>query len=1682
MKTKLPSLLVALVLALAFDVHATVRFVDLNSPNPTPPFLDWTTAATNIQDAIDASVDGDQILVTNGVYQTGGKVMAGDLTNRVALDKAVTVQSVNGPWTTMLRGAGAVNGNTAVRCAWLTNGASLMGFALQGGATRLSGDNTSLRSGGGVWCASSNALVANCLIISNTASAQGGGAFQGTIRNSLVLGNVGLSTGAGAYGANLNNCTVLSNSTYAVYLSRLTNCIAYYNDAGANCFNCLMSYCCTIPVTTGTGSFATPPQLFVDGIHLTATSPCIGTGTNFVFGTDILGKPWGNPPSVGCAEWQPGPLVTQPQIQLAGAPVGFTLRVTVGSSLAYSCWWLQNGTPLQDDSHFSSTQTTNLVATGVSCADSGSYQLVVSNTLGVVTSSVAPLVIHCVDAGNSTPTPPYTTWATAASTIQDAITAAAPNEAVLVTNGVYATGGKSMDGVLTNRVCVDKPILVASVNGPYVTTIQGTWDPVFTNGTGAVRCAWLTNGAALAGFTVQGGATRVTIGNPASGGGVWCASANALVANCRIVANAAYYYGGGVYQGTLRNSLLLGNSSGTAGSGAYGASLNNCTVVSNYCWRASSVYGADSCKLTNCIVYYNAAGYNYYGSTLSYCCATPAYSGGGNFTAAPQLFPDGVHLIGTSPCLGAGTNLALGTDVFGRAWATPPSVGCAEWQPEPLVAQPQIQASGAPVGIVANAVIAGPPPFTCWWLKNGVPLQDDGHFRSTQTTNLLLTGISCSDVGNYQLVVSNAFGVVTSSVAPLVVHCVNAGSANPVLPYTTWSTAATNIQDAITAAAPGEVVLVTNGFYATGGKTMDGIITNRVSLDKAMLVQSVNGPEATLIAGAWDPISAMHGPGAVRCAWLTNQAVLSGFTVLGGATRAVAYPVTQSMSGGGIWAASTSATVDHCVVVSNFASFQGGGVYQATLTNCQLTGNHAYGSGGPGSGITSAGAGGGAANCNLRHCVITANVAYQNGGGGTENCNLVNCSVTKNRTFLNGGGAEGGSLVNCTVSGNISSSYSSSGGAAVSGAVLTNCVVWGNFQRSSYAYTNCANCTLAYCCTDPLALGPGNIALDPQLLMDGVHLAETSPCRGTGTNNSVVGTDIDGQPWNSPPAMGCDEWQPVPVLALQPSWQVNLSKVRLNFTVLAAGQSPFSYYWSKNGAPLQDDGHYSNSASPGLTIDRFNPEDTGAYQVVVSNAFGVVTGQVALVGIHAVDAAGAHPISPYASWATAATTIQDAINASAVGDIVLVTNGIYATGGKVMAGDLTNRVALDKPMTVMSMNGPLATVIQGAWDSVSTNGPGAVRCAWLTNGAVLHGFTLRNGATRASGGDALQAGGGAWCVSPQSVVSSCIISNNIAGVSGGGIAYGRLNNSFVYNNQAGFCGGGICVGVLNNCTVLNNYVPVIGFGAGTYGCAMTNSIVLDNYVVSSSSFTEANNYNDARPLEAAYSCTYPAVTGVGNLDGRVTRPIFLDSYHMAFSSPCRGAGSALYTSGVDLDGEEWTNPPSMGCDEVLPADLVGPLAVNVLAELPNLLPNRPGFFDATVAGRPAWVQWSFGDGVTVTNTGLSVMHMWPNPGDYVLTFTAFNTDNPTGVSTNLLVHVTNPRPPQLQTPMLTSNGFTFQFAGEWLANYTVQYATNLVEPVFWQPLQSMNYSAGQVYQITDPAVTNGTRFYRVLAQ
>ncbi|MBI4326540.1 MAG: hypothetical protein HY674_14935 [Chloroflexi bacterium] len=230
--------LLLLVLLTAPGASAATRYVWQGSPSPTPPYATWTTAAHVIQDAVVAAAAGDEIVVTNGLYATGGRAVGTNLlVNRVAVDNPLALRSVNGPQFTVIQGyqvPGITNGEGAIRCVYLTNGASLSGFTLTNGATRREGDEVDERSGGGVWCQSSSALLSNCVLTGNLAASFGGGAYRGTLDNCTLTGNKAAG-GGGSGWATLNNCALNGNWAYdlggGAGFSTLNNCTLMGNWA-----------------------------------------------------------------------------------------------------------------------------------------------------------------------------------------------------------------------------------------------------------------------------------------------------------------------------------------------------------------------------------------------------------------------------------------------------------------------------------------------------------------------------------------------------------------------------------------------------------------------------------------------------------------------------------------------------------------------------------------------------------------------------------------------------------------------------------------------------------------------------------------------------------------------------------------------------------------------------------------------------------------------------------------------------------------------------------------------------------------------------------------------------------------------------------------------------------------------------------------------------------------------------------------------------------------------------------------------------------------------------------------------------------------------------------------------------------------------------------------------------------
>lgn len=130
---------------------------------------------------------------------------------------------------------------------------------------------------------------------------------------------------------------------------------------------------------------------------------------------------------------------------------------------------------------------------------------------------------------------------------------------------------------------------------------------------------------------------------------------------------------------------------------------------------------------------------------------------------------------------------------------------------------------------------------------------------------------------------------------------VAADSQQPTAPFQSWEPAAATIQETISQAHPGDIVLVTNGTCRTGLAEYSG--TYRIALTNAITVRSVSGAGATLVLGDTN---------GARCAYVAAGAELSGFTFTQG--RAPRF------GGGGVLVSSGGGTMGSTISLTRIAT------------------------------------------------------------------------------------------------------------------------------------------------------------------------------------------------------------------------------------------------------------------------------------------------------------------------------------------------------------------------------------------------------------------------------------------------------------------------------------------------------------------------------------------------------------------------------------------------------------------------------------------------------------------------------------------------------------------------------------------------------------------------------------------
>jgi len=229
-----------------------------------PPFDSWEAAATNIQDAINISIPGAEIMISNGVYSSCGYPAEG--TNVFAAEHNLKFTGC---------GEVTIDGKNLMRGCYIVSGELYRIKFING---------KSEENGGNVFA--NNSSLISCLLTDGIAE-NGGGIFltnNSNIYNCTIADNSASGNGGGAYSESPNEVwnTILYNNS-------APNGSNYYFSA-----NVSLNYSCTFPPPSsgGANNVYENPE-FINGYMISDISPCINAGYTFEWlksETDIVGS------------------------------------------------------------------------------------------------------------------------------------------------------------------------------------------------------------------------------------------------------------------------------------------------------------------------------------------------------------------------------------------------------------------------------------------------------------------------------------------------------------------------------------------------------------------------------------------------------------------------------------------------------------------------------------------------------------------------------------------------------------------------------------------------------------------------------------------------------------------------------------------------------------------------------------------------------------------------------------------------------------------------------------------------------------------------------------------------------------------------------------------------------------------------------------------------------------------------------------------------------------------------------------------------------------------------------------------------------------------------------------------------------------------------------------------------
>jgi hypothetical protein len=424
----------------------------------------------------------------------------------------------------------------------------------------------------------------------------------------------------------------------------------------------------------------------------------------------------------------------------AGGKARFAPIVAGGTPMTFG--WQKNGVALSDGGSIAGSSTATLTITGVSAGDAASYSLVVTNSLGVVTSAPAALTLYS-PVPNSFPekiltNSPYAYWRF--NDMQDAST----NFAVAVdtVGGFHAIYGRAAQNRFNGTFGPQpgdfpgfesgNPSLLSANN---VRLTYALAPPLNLNTNTATFCAWIYPTGPQNGFC-------------------------ALIAARNGNDVADFGFGNNSMLGYTWNSNSAATYNFTFGSAGYPVPLQ---PPSNM-WS----FVALTISPTNGILYlYNTNGQ--LSATNSIAHTNEGWSGltflGCDGQGASINTPQGRSFAGYIDELAVFNRTLPQTEVYNLYKK---GLGLNAIGPT-IPNQPQSLALFAGRPATFSITASGDQPLTYQWRTNGVNLSNGGTVSGANTPTLSISSVGLSDAANYDVVVGNLVGPITSSVVSLTV-------------------------------------------------------------------------------------------------------------------------------------------------------------------------------------------------------------------------------------------------------------------------------------------------------------------------------------------------------------------------------------------------------------------------------------------------------------------------------------------------------------------------------------------------------------------------------------------------------------------------------------------------------------------------------------------------------------------------------------------------------------------------------------------------------------------------------------------------------------------------------------------------------------------------------------------------